>query len=59
MPMERDVLTIEQLQEYLSCSRSFVYAMMKEHKLPHAKIGKRVYFRKKDVDKFLESRLVK
>jgi len=57
--MDKDVLTIEKLQEYLSCSRSFVYSLMKEHKLAHAKIGGRVYFRKADVDKFIESRLVK
>lgn len=59
LPMEHDVLTIEELQTYLSCSRGFVYTLMRDHKLPHAKIGKRVYFRKKDVDKLLESRLVK
>jgi excisionase family DNA binding protein len=57
--MERDVLTIKQLQEYLSCSRSFVYTLMKEHKLRYAKIGKRIFFRKRDLEKFFESRLVK
>jgi excisionase family DNA binding protein len=57
--MERDLFTVEQLREYLSCSRGFVYRLMKDHKLPHVQLGRRIYFRKKDVDKFMESKLMK
>ena len=59
MLMEKGFLTIAELQEYLSCSRAWIYVLMKEHKLPHAKLGGRVYFKKADVDKLLESKMVK
>jgi len=57
--MEKDVFTVSELQKYLDCSRGFIYNLMKEHKLPHVKLGRRVYFRKKDVDQFLKSKIVK
>jgi excisionase family DNA binding protein len=57
--MEKDLLTIDELREYLSCSRAWVYVLMREHKLPHAKIGKRVYFKKADIDRLIESKMVK
>ena len=59
MLMEKDILTIAELQQYLSCSRAWIYVLMKEHGLAHIKLGGRVYFRKKDVDKLLESKLMK
>ena len=57
--MEQDIFTVAKLQEYLSCSRGFIYTLMKEHKLPFVQLGRRVYFRKLDVDKFLKSKMVR
>jgi len=57
--MERDLFTVEELGKYLSCSRGFIYSLMKKHKLPHVQLGRRIYFRKKDVDRFMESKLIK
>lgn len=32
---------------------------MKDHKIPYVKLGKRVLFRKEDIDKYLETHRVK
>lgn len=56
---DKELLTIKDLMAYLSIGRSSIYKILKVGELPYIKLGKRVLFRKKDVDKFLESRLVK
>jgi excisionase family DNA binding protein len=56
---DKELLTIRDLMAYLSVGRSTIYNILKTGELPYIKLGKRVLFRKKDVDKFLESKLVK
>jgi excisionase family DNA binding protein len=45
--------------EYLRISRGTVDKLMKKHELPFIKLEKKVLFRLKDVDRWLESKLIK
>ena len=55
----QELLTIEELRELLHCSRGTIYKLIDEKKLPHLKIGKRVLFRREDVDRLIERELKK
>jgi len=56
---ERDLLTRKETMEYLRISRGMLDRIMKRRDLPFIKLGKKVLFRKSDIDRFLESKLVK
>jgi len=45
--------------EYLRISRGTLDRLMKNHALPFIKLDQKVLFRKRDIDAFLERRLVK
>lgn len=57
--MEREYLTKEEASELLRISRPTLDRMIKRKEIPYIKLGRRVLFRKKDIDEFLESKLVK
>ena len=52
-------MTKADILEYLQISRATLAKLMKSRQIPYIKLNRRVLFRKQDVDKFLESRLVK
>lgn len=54
-----NLLTKKDVQEYLQVSHGTLDKLMKEKALPYIKLERKVLFRKKDIDEFLESRLVK
>ena len=56
---ERDLLTRKEAMEYLRISRGTLDRMMRRRDLPFIKMGKKVLFRKADIDRFLESKIVK
>jgi len=53
-----DLLTREQLMEYLQISKGTLYKLMRRKAFPYIKLERKVLFRKKDIDKFLESKIV-
>ncbi len=55
----KDVLDRAEAMEYLRISRGTLDKLQKSHALPFVKIGKKVLFRKRDIDSFLEKHLVK
>jgi len=57
--MEIELLTVAQILELLHISRATLYRHLKAGALPHVKLGRRVLFRKADVEKFINSNLVK
>jgi excisionase family DNA binding protein len=57
--MEKQLLTIAELQEYLSVSRTTVFKLMKDRRIKYAKVGRRVLFRKSDIDEFIQKSIVK
>jgi excisionase family DNA binding protein len=52
------VMTVDQLADYLQLNRLTVYRYIREGKIPAVKIGKLYRVLKADVDAFLESRKV-
>jgi excisionase family DNA binding protein len=57
--MEKQLLTIADLQEYLSISRTTVFKLMKAKRIRYARVGRRVLFRKSDIDDFIQKSIVK
>lgn len=44
--------------EYLQISKGTLYKLMRRKAFPYIKLERKVLFRKKDIDKFLESKIV-
>jgi excisionase family DNA binding protein len=57
--MEKDFFTKRELMEYLRISRGTVDKFMRHQGLPYIKLGKKVLFRKSDIDRWIESKRVK
>ncbi len=51
--MEKRLLTVKEVCEYLNVSKPTVYRLIKEGKLKPIKIGKATRFEKEDIDKFI------
>jgi len=49
-----DVLTIEELSTYLKISKSTLYKIVREGKVPSQKVGRHWRFRKGAIDRWLE-----
>jgi excisionase family DNA binding protein len=49
-----DVLTIEDLSDYLKISKSTLYKLVREGSIPCRKIGRHWRFRKEAIDRWLE-----
>ncbi len=52
--MPGTVLTIEELAEYLKVSKSTLYKLVQEGRIPGQKVGKHWRFRKDAIDRWLE-----
>ncbi len=59
-PSNPDLLTREQAAEYLGVSKNTleVWATTKRYPLPYTKIGRCVRYRRRDLDRFIEDRMV-
>ena len=49
-----DVLTIEELSVYLKISKSTLYKLVREGKVPSQKVGRHWRFRKEAIDRWLD-----
>jgi len=49
-----DIMTIEALAEYLKISRSTLYKLVQDGRLPGQKVGKRWRFHKEAIDEWLK-----
>lgn len=49
-----DVLTIEELAVYLKISKSTLYKLVREGRIPSQKVGRHWRFRKRAIDRWLE-----
>ena len=54
MKMSEQVLTVDELAIYLKVSRSTLYKLLSEGKVPGQKVGKHWRFRKAAIDRWLE-----
>jgi NitT/TauT family transport system substrate-binding protein len=57
--MEQELLTKRELMEYLRISKGTLDKLMKRRDLPFLKLGKRVLFRRQEIDAWLEKYRVK
>ncbi|MBL4905771.1 MAG: helix-turn-helix domain-containing protein [Flavobacteriaceae bacterium] len=48
-----EIMTLKQLSDYSSISKSFIYKLTSPRKIPHSKRGKRLYFSKSEIDEWL------
>ena len=53
------LLTVEEIAEYLKLKPSTIYQWTHQGFIPHIKLGSRVRFRISQIEKWLESRTVK
>jgi excisionase family DNA binding protein len=53
------LLTKTEVEEYLRISHMTLQNLMKNHGLPFIKLGKRVLFRRSEIEAYLESRTVR
>lgn len=51
---QTDVLTIEELADYLKISKSTLYKLAQEGRIPGQKVGRHWRFRKQTIDRWLE-----
>ncbi|RMH31085.1 MAG: DNA-binding protein [Planctomycetota bacterium] len=51
-----EILTIDELSEYLRISKSSLYKLAQEGKVPGQKVGRHWRFRKNTVDRWLDER---
>jgi len=56
---KKDLMTREEVMEYLRISNMTLHRLMKEHKFPYIKLGKRVLFRQSEIDAYLEEKTVR
>lgn len=56
---QKDVMVIDELSAYLDLSKSYIYKLTSSNSIPYYKRGKRVYFKKVDIDKWVFSNRVK
>lgn len=52
--LDQPLLTVEELQEYLGVSRSWVYEARRSKRLPHYKLGALLRFARSEIDRWLE-----
>ncbi len=56
---KEELLTRDDVMDYLKISKGTLYKLMKQKAFPYIKLERKVLFRKKDIDEFLDSKLVK
>jgi excisionase family DNA binding protein len=54
-----DLLSRQEVIEYLKISPMTLHRLLKSRAFPYIKLARRVLFRKADIDKFLESKLIR
>jgi len=50
---EADILTIEELSKYLRVSKSTLYKLVREGRIPSQKVGRHWRFHKDNIDRWL------
>ena len=57
--MKTDILTLDELHEYLKIPKPTLYALARAGRLPAAKIGKHWRFRRGEIDAWLKTQQVR
>jgi excisionase family DNA binding protein len=59
IPVNKAPMDVKELSEYLKMSDSAIYKLTSTSQIPHYKSGKKLYFKKEDIDKWLETKRIK
>jgi excisionase family DNA binding protein len=54
-----DLFTREELVAYLKISRGTLSKLMKQNAFPYVKLERKLLFRKSDIDRWLESKMIR
>lgn len=54
-----ELLDVEQVASYLKVTKSAIYKLTSTSEIPHYKNGKRLYFKKSDIDEWIFSKRIK
>lgn len=55
--VKRSTLTVSEVAEYLGVSKDTVYTMVREKKIVHFKIGRRVLFKKDAIENWIQEQM--
>ena len=53
-PIERTTLTVGEIATYLGLSKDFIYILVRENRIPHVRVGRRILFKRESIDKWFE-----
>lgn len=58
---QKEILTIDEVSNYTSFEKSYIYKMTSSRVIPHYKTagGKKIFFRKDEIDEWLTSKKIK
>ena len=59
IPVNKAPMGVKELSEYLKLSDSAIYKLTSTSEIPHYKSGKRLYFKKEDIDEWIFSHRIK
>ena len=54
-PVDSDILTLEELHNYLKIPKPTLYALAQHGRIPAAKVGKHWRFRRNDINEWLKA----
>lgn len=54
-----DVMDVSETSKYLKLAKPTIYSKVQARRIPHYKQGKRLYFRKEDLDQWINSGKIK
>jgi excisionase family DNA binding protein len=57
--MTTELLTFREALEALRIGRNTLFKLIKSRELPHVRIGKKIFFKRADLDRFIEKQTVK
>ena len=55
---EKDIMSIKELSEYIGLSRSKIYRLIREKKIPASKIGRQYKFARQVIDMWLKENII-
>lgn len=51
----RQTITVKEVADYIGISKDLVYQLVREHKIPHLRIGRRILFRKESLNLWMSN----
>ena len=55
--IKRSTLTVQEVAEYLGISPDYVYILVRENKIIHFRLGRRILFKKAAIDEWIEKNM--